>query len=174
MACVVLNQVDVLSSMARGGEKVKYRLVLSYLNPCEEIFKIEHKIDYPYGFWYFKDQVMKGCNAQFKDKWEFAVSRLQRCVVNPVSRKKRDIAGTLITLFGNAATNLVTSYFQQAEQKQKDVMIKEFYNSYDMNGMHQASARDYVKICNEASNNHVTEPVDEAQALPGIDGQSPW
>jgi len=174
MACVVLNQVDVLSAMATGGEKVKYRMVLNYLNPCEEIFKVEHKIDYPYGFWYFKDQVMKECNAQYKDKWEFAVSRLQRCVVNPVSRKKRDIAGTLITLFGNAATNLVTSYFQQAEQKQKDVMIKEFYNSYDMNGMHQASARDYVKICNEASNNHVTEPVDEAQALPGIDGQSPW
>lgn len=96
--------------------RVLEHMVLHYVNPCDELFRVNYTIEYAYSFAldYYKRLASSICYNQYKKYWIESINKINNCAkYAPKSRRpKRQILNTIGNIVGNAVTNFVTSQFQ--------------------------------------------------------------
>lgn len=167
MVIMLSTSMTVESRPANNGP-IEYQIVLYYINPCDEMLKVDHDEPYPYGFWYYRQEVLRQCNQKYDQTWVKSVDHTKNCTVGMRRRYKRDLTTTLVSLFGSAVSNFITSRYQPKQIGDRNSMVESFNRNFDINREKKEDADRYVSICSESGRYHTPEIQEQAQQLPGL------
>lgn len=170
--CIILSFAAANNAAEIKDKRVLEHMVLHYVNPCSELFRVDFTVDYDYSFAldYYKRLVMSECYKQYKKNWLVAVDKIKKCADDAPrpKRPKRQVLNTLGNIVGNAVTNFITSQFQANSITNRDQRLKEFYQGFDMNEFYKDNANTYLEVCSESSKHHLEEIKEQALSLPSL------
>jgi len=150
-------------------EGIIHNYYLDHLNPCHDLWKIEHKperddtislaIESEKRLKYFKAQAEKDCNEIFRNHWKGAISILKQC---PASRHERGIVDELVSFSARTITNLVKSLIVD-DSVPNDQRAVRFFSDYDPNVLIDGASSRYLGLVSNAASAHPTELQEEAR-----------
>lgn len=162
MVLMIHNDHQVAESLPLiDKEAVHNQVVLHYLNPCPELFRVRYdkNLNIPiYISWL--------CEKQYKDEWIEAVKMAEHCL--KPGREKRQVWNLIANVVTQAVTNLVLSSTVQRHHQGRDEALKDFYRGFDMQELYDKGSGNYVSICTDLTPVHPVEYSSVSQALPGL------